>query len=249
MSLYKFLGEDQRYLSGREKFADSIGKVSLWDTIDNWPLFVGISNLARSLSIAELLSETADVPGHVAEFGCLHGTNLIFLAKLLRIRDPWCAKIVHGFDTFESPTSTDENETERDDESEDRSPNKSIAENSQQLKTLRDVISLYQMDTEIDLHIGDISITLPALLEERRELSFSFVFCDVGRYKPTVTILHEIDERLSAGGLIILDQWNYENHPGETVAVREFLDATKSSYQPIHVKNTRQPSCCLKKAS
>jgi len=56
-----------------------------------------------------------------------------------------------------------------------------------------------------------------------------------------------LDDRLAKGGLFVFDEWNDKRWPGETVAVREFMENNSSRYEMIHIKNTRQPSLALRK--
>ena len=44
-----------------------------------------------------------------------------------------------------------------------------------------------------------------------------------------------------------MDEWNYDQWPGESLAVREFLETNGDSYEMISVRNARQPSLVLKK--
>ena len=49
------------------------------------------------MAIADLLKETLNVPGHVVEFGSWRGANLMLLAKLLSIYDPYGSKLIHCY--------------------------------------------------------------------------------------------------------------------------------------------------------
>jgi len=49
------------------------------------------------MAIADLLKETLNVPGHVVEFGRWRGANLMLLAKLLSIYDPYGSKLIHCY--------------------------------------------------------------------------------------------------------------------------------------------------------
>ena len=48
---------------------------------------------------------------------------------------------------------------------------------------------------------------------------FSFVFCDVALYSPTKALLPQVHSRLAPGGLIVCDEWNHGEFPGEGIAV------------------------------
>jgi predicted O-methyltransferase YrrM len=112
---------------------------------------------------------------------------------------------------------------------------------------LRDMIGLYEMEDEVIVHKGLIQDTLPPLIDDRRELSFSLIYCDTDLYEPTKVILELLHSRLSRNGLIVFDEWNNPDYPGETVAAQEFLERFGDSYDMEYVANTRNPTCLLRK--
>ena len=91
------------------------------------------------------------------------------------------------------------------------------------------------------------SETLPKLLEEQKSLAFSFIYCDTDLYSSTKLILESLHERLSKGGLFVLDEWNHEHYQGEGVAVTEFLKEYGDKYKMRHVLNARAPTLVLEK--
>jgi predicted O-methyltransferase YrrM len=145
---------------------------------------------------------------------------------------------VHCFDSFEGLTAFS---------SADGQARSSEGAYRGNLEELRQMIELYELGDDVDIHEGLIETTLPAFLAQRPEVSFSFVYCDTDLYASTKTILESIHPRLTLGGVFVLDEWNYESYPGETVAVREFTAAHSTEYEMLHVPGTRQPSLVLKR--
>lgn len=235
----KFYEIDKIYLEDRQKLSEKYGKRDLWKVIDPWGLYVGISNLSVKLSVADLLRSTLDVPGHVAEFGTWRGDNLMLMAKILRIYDPYGSKVVHGFDSFEGLT-----EFVKEDKI---SPDSVKGLYKGSYEELMDFISLYKMNNEIIIHKGLIEDTLPKTVKENQALSFSFVYCDTDLYSSTKVILDNVHDRVSKGGLIVFDEWNHEHFHGEGLAVREFLEEHGDKYEMRHIKHTRQPNMVLEK--
>jgi SAM-dependent methyltransferase len=236
----KFARLDRRYLDERKSFSDRYGPRELWSVMDHWPLYCGIANLGRSLAIADLLRSSLTVPGHVVEFGSWRGANLLFLAKLLRIFDPHGAKLVHCFESFEGLSTF---------VPEDGASAATRGKYKGSYQELLEVIALYDMQDEIIIHKGLVQEQLPAVLAQQTELTFSLCYCDVDLYEPTRIILDEIHPRLAQGGVFILDEWNTETFPGETLAVREFLRAHGGAYAMEHVKHARQPTLVLRKTA
>jgi len=237
--LVKFAESDKEYFSKRKNFSKKYGPRELWNVIDHWPLYCGISNLSRHIAISDLLRSTLGVPGHVAEFGSWRGANVVFMAKLLRIFDPMGSKIVHCFESFEG---LDKFSKEDNDEAKLKK-----GKYKGSYEKLMDVISLYQLNDEIEIHKGRIEDVLPETLTKNKALTFSFVYCDVDLYDPTKLVIESLHDRLSKNGLFVFDEWNYENFQGEGKAVNEFLKVNSSKYEIQHVKHTRQPSLVLKK--
>ena len=234
----KFRKEDERYLSQRKQISQASGPRELWSIADHWPLYVGIRNLARYIAISDLLRSTLGVPGHIAEFGSWRGANLMFMTKLLKIHDPLSNKVVHCFDSFEGlSTFTPE----------DGSAEVMHGAYKGTLEELQEYMELYDLEDDIVIHKGLIQDTLPAALQADSGLSFSFVYCDTDLFEPTKLILELLHERLSKGGIFVMDEWNFEQWPGETIAVRNFLQEYDRCYETVHVSRTTQPSLVLRK--
>lgn len=192
----------------------------------------------RGTPISRRTGKTSDVPGHVAEFGCFRGANLLHLAKLLRIFDPHSMKRVCGFDHFAGLTTF---------AAEDGRATEMRSRYRGSEEEIRKAIALYEMEEEIVLCAGGIEDTLPAILDESPDLTFSFLYCDVDLYRPTRLILESLHDRLSPNGLFVLDEFGFEMFPGETVATKQFLHGFGRSYEVQHLRHTRQPSLALRK--
>ena len=234
----KFSSDDRAYLDERAELSKQMGPRELWSVIDHWPLYCGIANLGRYMAVADLLRATLDVPGHVAEFGTWRGANLMLLAKLMRIFDPHSSKQIHAFDSFEGLT--------------DFAPEDAKAAHQKgrykgSLDELKELITLYRLTNEVIIHEGRIEETLSLALKADQSLTFSFLYCDVDLYEPTKVILSSLHDRLSKGGLFVLDEWNSATYAGETLAVKEFLASHSDSYDMQHVRNARQPTLVLRK--
>src|SRR3989344_8989030 len=99
--LMKFKKEDTLYLEKRSQLSEKWGPRELWSVVDQWPLYCGVSHLARSLAIYEIFKQVLEVPGHIVEFGSWKGSNLLFMTKLLRLLAPQSDKRVYCFDSFQ----------------------------------------------------------------------------------------------------------------------------------------------------
>lgn len=231
----KFAKIDQQYLAERAKVSAKLGLRELWSVIDHWPLYCGIGNLARTVAILDIVRRSLPIPGHIAEFGSWRGANLLFMTKLLRILDPHGSKQVHCFDSFEGLQTFSEN---------DCPPDGRRGAYLGNYEELLEMISLYHMDDEIVIHKGFVGDTLAPLLASRTELSFSLIYLDMDLFAPTIEALDQLHPRLSKGGIFVLDEWNHAQYPGETVAVRDFLDKHGDTYRMEHVRGHDSLHCC-----
>lgn len=230
----KFATEDQNYFKNRECLADKYRDTKLWFVADNWPLFSGRVNIARFLSIYDLVKRVIDLPGHFCELGCWNGTNLVFLAKLVSILKPHGCTEVFGFDSFRGLRSIDgEKDTTR-----------SVAEGKYKgnIDLLEDALRLYQLEAFVRLVKGNIEETVPFFLQERKDVRFAFIYMDVDLYSPTKVGIELLYPRLVKGGIMVFDQYNIENWPGEASAVHDVLGNDVPIYS---VPFTRQPTAYI----
>lgn len=234
----KFQRSSADYLRRRAEMTSTTGQTDPWSVADHWPLYCGTAQLARTLAIYDLFRATMHVPGHVAEFGCHRGANLLFLAKVLRVLDPHGSKEVIGFDSFEGLTAFDES---------DGIARRQAGRYRGDLAELESMIRLHELDDEVQLCVGLIEDTLPELLAQRPELTFSFVYCDTDLHDSTAAVLALLDPRLSVGGKFVFDEWNHQHYPGEGIAANDFLARNRSHYVAEHVTGARRPTLTLTK--
>ncbi len=209
-----------------------------WDKMDQWPLYVGVNNLARSIHNQDLIRNSVDVPGHIAEFGSWRGSNVILMAKTLSIFSSFSQKKVISFDLFSDGLDFfDEKDKE------------SIIFKGKydgDYRHLKEIIELFQLNEKVELVKGNILETLPAYIDDNNPF-FSLIYVDTDLYKTTDLILKSLHNRLSIGGVFVFDEWNIKEFPGESQGVKEFLDQKGNCYEMISVKNSKQPSLILKK--
>jgi hypothetical protein len=234
----KFARANQHYRQKREALSAQYGPQELGSIADHWPLYCSLDNLGRFLAIADLFRSTLSVPGHVAEFGSWRGTSLVLLTQLLRLYDPHGSKVVHCFESFEGLTTLTPQDGDR---------RRLEGRYQSTRQALEDIIALHDLQDDICIHQGLIEHTLPDVLNANPALSFSFVFCDVDLYAPTRTLLDHIHPRLVPGGVVVFDEWNHEEFPGEGVAVNEFLQTCGHAYSLEHVMHARRPTLALRK--
>jgi len=234
----KFAKEDQEFFARRNSYHANNPPVDLWSVVDHWPLYVGTVNLARNLAIIDLLRSTIAIPGHIAEFGCWRGSTTLLLAKALRIFDSNGPKVVHAFDSFQGLTEFRQ---------EDGVASEQLGDYRGSRMMIEECASMVGLLDYIAIHEGLIENTLPRFVQRHPEMRFSFVYCDTDLYSATKDIIAVMWGLVTPGGLMVFDQWNMEEFPGEGIAVNEFLREEVGSLEVIKPSFTRQPTLAIRR--
>ena len=188
------------------------------DLIEHFPAFAGHLTLARFLSLYEIYKLTLGVAGHIAEIGVYKGSGSLFFAKLIKLYESSALTQVHGFDWFKGTGCLNEAE-------ETCLLEGGYKESKQRLVSL---IASQNLSNDLFLHDLDLSSDeLNHFFDVHQHLQFKIVFFDCGVYNVMSNSLPLFWERLTPGGVMIFDQYNFELAPGETMAIREFLKDQK----------------------
>ncbi len=233
----KFSHKDSLYFENRDRLTDKYHDLAPWFIADNWPLFAGVVNIGRFLAIYDLVKRVVNLPGHFCELGCYNGANLVYLAKIVNILIPDSYTEIIGFDSFEGlKTFNDEKDPQ----------DKAKIENSYKgnVELLEDIIRLYEFDEFIQLIKGDVQETVALFLQERKDMRFSLIYLDMDLYPPTKIAIELLYPCLLKGGIMVFDEYNVENWPGETSAVHDVLG---NNVQIYRVPFTRQPTAYIVK--
>jgi hypothetical protein len=181
------------------------------DFIHYFPCFTGSQTLSRFLSFYECYKATLGLAGHIAEVGIYKGASFLYFAKLTQIFEPNSFTQVHGFDWFKGndPSSSEANIVKGSDvEPYDR---------------LMKLIEAQKIGNIAKVHSMDVTKELDDFFKKHPHLQFKMVFLDAGMYEVVKACLPHFWNRLIKGGYLILDQFNFDIAPGETLAVKEIL--------------------------
>ena len=200
-----------------QKAIDTIEELdySSRDLIEHFPAFAGHMTISRFLGLYELYKKVEGIAGHIGEVGIYKGASFLLFAKLLQIFERESLTQVHGFDWFQG-TGEDDIPTAVE-----------IGTYKESYERLQTLVSAQQLDRIAFIHKLDITKELIGFLDTYRHLQFKLVSLDAGLYNVVKTALPLFWERLTPGGVLVLDQYNHELSPGETMAVRELLPHAK----------------------
>lgn len=196
--------------------------ISKRDLIHHFPAFIGHQTLARQITLYEAYKMTLDVAGHIAEVGVNLGFGSLLFAKLTKIFEPNSLTLVHGFDWCHGadPTSEEEHVIKK-------------GSYCTPEEKVREIIRVQGLDNIVHLHNLDASKDLPAFFEENNHLQFKLVFLDCGIYDVVSECLKHLWERITPGGILLLDHYSFELAPGEMRAIRDVLPHVKWKQFPF----------------
>ena len=195
---------------------------------------VGVQSLVTRYELYKLI---LDVPGDIIECGVYQGNSFTWLANLSVILEPFAInRRIIGFDTFEGFSSIDSS-ADPADVSSDNFADTSYEIISRSLENL-DTVRPVNKVNRFELVKGDIVTSLPKYVDEHPWMTCAMLILDTDLYRPTLTALKTILPIMPKGAVVVFDEYNYQNFPGETQAVRELLDLNK-----LQVKKFSYESC------
>ena len=202
----------QRYLLLRAAYDDRRMK--------NYPM-LSSNEYARVYGLFHLIGELNQVEGHIVECGVGRGVSLAYLVyavSFFRLE-----KAVYAFDSFSGfPPATIHDLGSRVNKVgqpppgwSDTSPE--LVSSVFEFDKAQETSLLHEHDVRLEIVPGFFKDTLPDKLPS--QIAFLHVDCDL--YDSTKVVLEQCLPRMSAGGLVILDEYHDERWPGVKKAVGE----------------------------
>lgn len=207
----------------------------------NLGLYMRSSALAKILFLNELYELILDLPGVIVEFGTWWGQNLVVFENLRAIYEPFNqSRRIIGFDTFKGYPSL----SDKDRASETiKVGGYKVTENYRAyLEELIDFHEKNNVLANVKKHQvieGDVVETVPRFFEENPEIVIALAYFDMALYEPTKVCLETIKPHLVRGTVIMLDEFNSRDYPGETIAFKEIFKDAKYSVRRSKFMNDR----------
>lgn len=220
---------DMAYPAASEKLFEGTAE-PLFQRIEAFARFASRQSIAKFLARYEIFKRILHVNGSIVECGVLFGQGLFTFAKLSAIYEPTnhTRKIV-GFDTFLGFPSV--SVKDRDGSASTILKEGEFAGSS--LKALEHAAALYDANRtlahvpKIELVRGDVSKTAPQYIKENPQLVVSLLYLDLDLYEPTKAAIECFLPRVPKGGIVVFDELNAKNCPGETVAAMEAIGVSR----------------------
>ena len=207
-------------------FMEFSGMAPEKEVCENLSMFITPQHFRRMMFFCEMYKMILDKPGSILQFGVRWGRELALFENLRTLHEPFNhSRRIVGFDTFTGYTGI----SEKDGKSQQFVPgNLTVAEEYDQFlhKVLRNREALSPIPNvqKFQLVTGDVTQTLESYLDAHPHELVSMLHLDLNLYQPTRFVLEKIWERVFKGTLVIIDEINCPAIPGETVALREFVD-------------------------
>lgn len=186
-------------------------------------LFMRSSALTKILFVNEAYQLILDQPGIIVEFGTWWGQNLVLFENLRAIYEPFNqSRRVVGFDTFEGYPAISEKDRPSDTI---KVGGYKVAENYREyLESLIDYHEKNNVLAAIKKHElvqGDVTTTAPAYFAKNDDVVIALAYFDMALYEPSKAALEAIKPHLVPGSVLMLDEFNNRDYPGETRAFKE----------------------------
>jgi hypothetical protein len=197
--------------------------------LQSFPRHIRRQDIARFLARYELFKLMLPANGSIVECGVFAGGGLFSWFHFSAILEPYNhLRRIIGFDTFEGFPSVHEKDTERGTSEHlyegALDTHEGIVEELRELATVHDQNRPIGHIPKVEIMPGDAIKTIPQYIEENPHLLVSLLYLDFDIYEPTKVALEHLYPRVVKGGLVVFDELNYQEFPGETVALLEYFD-------------------------
>jgi len=221
---------------------DSPGGVNV--KLENFTKYATRESLTKFLARTEVFLQQLEVNGSIVELGVARGASLMTWAQLSAIYEPTnYLREVIGFDTFAGFPEVGAKDLASQAVSEHTRPGgfaveRGMREDIEHAASIHDLTRFLGHIPKLRLIAGDVAKTLPAFLAENPHLVVSLLHLDVDLFEPTRLALQLLVPRMPKGAVILFDELNMRQFPGETLALLETL-----GIRALRLKRFRYATC------
>ena len=198
---------------------------AMYDAETDFHLMMNEERLAKFVVHWEAMKMASHVPGAIVECGVFKGTSFVRFALMRQLLGGnFSAKLV-AFDVFsdEFPdTGFEQDKAQREHWIE------TAGASSISVEQLSDTLARKGI-ANVELVAGDVVATVPEYAKKNQGLKISLLNVDIDFVEPTLTVLEHFYDRVSRGGVILLDNYAGEgtsgqSYHGDTYAVDKFFE-------------------------
>ncbi len=220
----------------KKQFVEQIrGRIKFQEETETL-LFSNKKSINKILYYNEIYKNILNKPGVIMEFGVEFGSTLNLLTNLRSIYEPYnYSRKIIGFDTFSGFTKNlSKNEKKIGWRKGDYSVPKNYKKILDKILSFNEQVSVLNHIKKFELVEGDASKTLPKYLQSNQQTIIAMAIFDMDVYKPTKIILNKIKKRLFKGSVLVFDELNHPEFPGETLALLESIGLKNIKLKSLH---------------
>ncbi len=227
--------DNKNYLNSEQEFFEEIEEYyrnstgSYNEKMHAFCRFVPRQSIAYFLARAEIYNKIINIHGSILDFGVYRGSSLFSWMQLASIYEPYnhLRKII-GFDSFDGFSEITQEDN----------PNKTFKlknkggmffnNGSQELARGVKLLSLNKPlghISSVEIVSGVLPQSAAKYINEHEETIIAMANFGLGLYKPTKEILKLIKPRLVNGSILVFEELNQSNWPGETKALFEIFSS------------------------
>lgn len=219
------------YRNTRLRLAEELRKCPIPDSelTGNLALYIERMHLSRILLMHQLYQQILVIPGVIMELGVRWGQNMALFSAFRGMYEPYnYTRRIIGFDTFDGfpQIASEDNPSKKVEQANvvgDYSVTPGWKENLEAILHHHEQTSPLAHITKWELVEGDASLTFQAYLDCHPELVVALAYFDFDIFLPTKHCLERLLPRLTKGSIVVFDELNCPDFPGETVALREVI--------------------------
>lgn len=197
---------------------------AMYDAETHFHLMMNEERLAKFVVHWEAMKIASQVPGAIVECGVFKGTSFVRFALMRQLLGGnFSAKLI-AFDVFsdEFPDTRYEQDKAQREHWIETAGGSSIS-----VQQLTDTLDRKNI-SNFEMIAGDVVKTAPEYAKKNQGLKISLLNVDIDFVEPTLTVLEQFYERVSRGGVILLDNYAGEgtsgqSYHGDTYAVDQFF--------------------------
>lgn len=195
----------------------------------NLGLFMRSGALAKLLFLDEIYRMVLPIPGQIIEFGNWWGQSLVVFENLRAVHEPYnIARRIVGFDTFAGYPSVGDK-----DRASETIKVGGYETSSEYPNYLNELLTYHEAENGTSRHErcsivhGDAIETVPAYFSKNKHALVALAFFDMALYTPTKVCIQAILPRMPQGAIMVFDELNDAEYPGETEAFLETMNIQK----------------------
>jgi len=189
----------------------------------NTAMYTRSSALSKILFLDEIYKLIIDIPGNIHTYGVWWGQDVITFQNLRAVHEPYnFNRKVVGFDTFTGyPQLSDK------DVLSDTIKEGAYTTSENYLNHLNELMDYHEKENimshirKFEMVEGDLMKTLPEYLERNPQEIIALMYIDIALYEPTKCIIENCIPNLVRGSVMVFDELNAKEYPGETIALKE----------------------------